>query len=77
MIKFSPGEEERKSYAKLFAPYMKEDSLHYCYRIERDEVADRTEQTGVDLADSHAGEKAYEHARPISPRPVTRRTGCS
>jgi hypothetical protein len=66
------SEEERNTYAELLAPYMKEDSLHYCYHLERDEVADRTEQVGRDLAslleglaDSHAGEKEYENAKRV------------
>ena len=63
------SEEERGEYGELIAPYIKEDSLHYCYRVERDEVADRTEEAGrvlaaliEGLADSHAGEQEYENA---------------
>jgi hypothetical protein len=63
------SEEERNKYVELLAPYMKEDSLHYCYRVERDEVADRTEQVGRDLyslleklGESHAGQEEYENA---------------
>jgi len=29
---------------------VKEDSLHYCYRVEREEVDSRLQQTGLDLA---------------------------
>lgn len=44
------NEEERSRHADLFAPYMKEDSLHYCYRVERDQVSKRIEQAGQTLA---------------------------
>jgi hypothetical protein len=66
------GEEEREAYSELFGPYMKEDSLHYCYRVERDDLADRTEQVGRDLASlieglagAYTGEQEYEHARRV------------
>lgn len=59
-------EEEKNRYRELFHSYIKEDSLHYCYRIEGDEVAGRMEQIGHDLArmlevfqESYGKEKAY------------------
>ncbi len=42
--------EEKKAYDDHFSPYVKEDSLHYCYRLKRDEASSRLEQIGSDLA---------------------------
>lgn len=60
------GEQERKRYEPLFGEYVKTDSLHYCYRINRDEVEERLQQIGRDLrvmidtfADSHGAHPAY------------------
>jgi hypothetical protein len=59
-------EEEKARHKELFHSYIKEDSLHYCYRVERDEVAGRMEQIGRDLArmlelfqESYGEQKAY------------------
>ena len=63
------SEEERKEFEQLFAGYVKEDSLHYCYRVNRDEIDGRLMQIGKDLSamlehfeKAHGDEKAYQHA---------------
>jgi len=63
------SEEEQKEYEELFAGYVKEDSLHYCYRVNRDELEDRLVQVGKDLScmlelfeKTHGDEKAYKNA---------------
>jgi hypothetical protein len=63
------SEEEKKEHDELFASYVKEDSLHYCYRVHRDEIEGRLVQVGKDLAhmlelfeQTHGNEKAYQHA---------------
>ncbi|AHC15309.1 transposase [Salinispira pacifica] len=63
------SEEEQKAYEQLFARYVKEDSLHYCCRVKRDEMDGRLEQLGKDLStmlecfeDVHGDEKAYQQA---------------
>jgi hypothetical protein len=63
------SEEEKTKHGELFASYMKEDSLHYCYRVNRDELEGRLVQVGKDLArmlelfeQTHGDEKAYQHA---------------
>jgi len=44
------GEEEKKLHEALFSSYVKVDSLHYCYRVQRDEVENRMQQISIDLA---------------------------
>ena len=39
-----------KKYRERFFPYIKEDALHYCYRLKRDEAKTRLEEIGEDLA---------------------------
>ena len=63
------SEEEQKEYEELFSGYVKEDSLHYCYRVNRDEIDGRLVQVGKDLSAMlehfekvHGDEKAYQHA---------------
>jgi hypothetical protein len=63
------SEEEQKEHEELFAGYVKEDSLHYCYRVNRDEIEGRLVQVGNDLSAMlerfekvHGEEKAYQHA---------------
>jgi len=63
------SEEEQKEYEELFSGYVKEDSLHYCYRVNRDEIDGRLVQVGKDLSamlehfeKAHGDEKAYQHA---------------
>jgi hypothetical protein len=63
------SEEEQKEHEQLFASYVKEDSLHYCYRVKRDEMDGRLEQLGKDLSvmlerfeHVHGDEKAYQQA---------------
>ena len=63
------SEEEKQEHNKLFAGYVKEDSLHYCYRVNRDEIEDRLVQVGKDLSAmlehfeaAHGEKKAYQHA---------------
>ena len=54
------SEEDKRRYDSLFRSYVKENSLHYCYRIARDEVAGRLQQIGIDLAEMvEALETAY------------------
>jgi len=43
-----PKDKER--YSDRFSPYVKEDSLHYCYRLKRDETKTRIQEIGEDLA---------------------------
>lgn len=44
------SDTDRKEYRPRFASYIKEDSLHYCYRLKRDEAESRLQQIGTDLA---------------------------
>jgi len=60
------AEQEQKQHEALFGEYVKTDSLHYCYRINRDEVDERLQQIGRDLQvmidtfhDSHGEHAAY------------------
>jgi hypothetical protein len=43
------GEQEQIRHEGLFGEYVKSDSLHYCYRIDRSEVDGRLQQIGFDL----------------------------
>ena len=63
------SEEERKEHEQLFAGYVKEDSLHYCYRVNRDEIDGLLMHIGKDLSamlehfeKAHGDEKAYQQA---------------
>ena len=63
------SEEDRSRYESLFGSYVGEDSLHYCYRVSRDEVTGRLEQIGIDLAGmvealeaAYGDEQAYRDA---------------
>ena len=63
------SEEEKQAHGELFASYVKEDSLHYCYRVNRDEIEERLVQVGKDLSAMlerfkkvHGEEKVYQHA---------------
>lgn len=63
------SEEEQQEHGNLFADYVKEDSLHYCYRVNRDEIDERLVQVGKDLLAMlerfekvHGDEKAYQQA---------------
>jgi len=63
------NEEEQQEHIELFASYVKEDALHYCYRVKRDEMDGRLAQLGKDLSamlerfeNAHGDEKAYQHA---------------
>jgi hypothetical protein len=42
--------EEIEKYNNRFRTYVKEDALHYCYRLKRDEAKTRLEEIGEDLA---------------------------
>ena len=60
------SEQERQQHEPLFGEYVKTDSLHYCYRINREEVGNRLQQIGGDLrvmidtfADSYGKHPAY------------------
>jgi hypothetical protein len=61
------GEQEQNQHQALFGEYVKIDSLHYCYRIDRSEVDGRLQQIGIDLqtmigtfSDTHGTHQAYE-----------------
>jgi len=63
------SEEEKQEHGELFADYVKEDSLHYCYRVNREELEDRVERVGKDLSrmlelfeETHGDKKAYKNA---------------
>lgn len=63
------SEEEQREHGELFVGYVKEDSLHYCYRVNRDEIDGRLVQIGKDLAamlelfeHPHGEKEAYQHA---------------
>ncbi len=63
------SQEDRSRYESLFGLYVEEDSLHYCYRVSRDEVAGRMQQIGIDLAGmlealepAYGKEQAYQDA---------------
>ncbi len=66
------SEEDQSRYESMFGPYVAEDSLHYCYRVSRDEVEGRLQQLGSDLAEmldalegEYAEEQAFENARRV------------
>ena len=66
------SEEDKRKYDSVFSLYVKEDSLHYCYRVARDEVEGRLQQIGIDLAGmletfetGYGEEKAYRDARRV------------
>ena len=42
--------EDREKYSDRFSNYIQEDTLHYCYRLKRDEAKTRLEEIGEDLA---------------------------
>jgi len=42
--------EDITKYSERFSTYIKEDALHYCYRLKRDEAKTRLEEIGEDLA---------------------------
>jgi hypothetical protein len=42
--------QDQKVHEEVFAPYIKENALHYCYRLKRDETTSVLEQIGIDLA---------------------------
>ena len=63
------SKEEQQEYGELFAGYVKEDSLHYCYRVDRDSIDERLAQVGKDLSlmleqfeKVHGNEKEYQQA---------------
>ena len=65
------SEYDKETYNSCFAAYIKDDSLHYCYRIKSDEVASRLEQIGKDLSffveklDAYSGRTEYEQAKRV------------
>lgn len=63
------SEEEKEAHAGLFTGYVKEDSLHYCYRVNREDLEGRMVQVGKDLSrmlelfqHAHEEETAYRNA---------------
>jgi len=66
------SEEDKSMHESLFGSYVQDDSLHYCYRIRRDEVEGRLQQIGIDLAEmvgllepAYGDERAYQDARRV------------
>ena len=66
------SEEDKSRYNSLFGSYVGEDSLHYCYRVTRDEVAGRLQQIGIDLCEmveslepTYGHEQAYRDAKRV------------
>jgi len=66
------SEHEQAQHEPLFSPYVKQDSLHYCYKVDRDEAAGRMEQIGRDLArmldlfqESYGEQTAYRDAERV------------
>ena len=65
------SESDKETYNSCFADYIKEDSLHYCYRIKRDDIASRLEQIGKDLSffieklDAYSERTEYEQAKRV------------
>ena len=56
------SEEDKSRHTSLFGSYVEEDSLHYCYRVTRDEVAERLQQVGIDLGEMvESLEQVYGH----------------
>ena len=41
--------EDKEKYKERFASYVKEDALHYCYRLKRSEAKTRLKEIGEDL----------------------------
>lgn len=41
--------EDKEKYGEIFDQYVKENSLHYCYRVKSDETVSRLEQIGLDI----------------------------
>lgn len=64
-------ETDKENYRSYFESYIKCDSLHYCYKIKRDEAASRLEQIGEDLVffveslETYAGQTEYEQAKRV------------
>jgi len=44
------SKEDREKYKEIFSTYIKENALHYCYRLKRDETKTRLGEIGEDLA---------------------------
>ena len=42
--------DDKEKYSNRFTAYIKEDSLHYCYRLKRDETKTRLVEIGEDIA---------------------------
>jgi len=42
--------DDKEKYSNKFATYIKEDSLHYCYRLKRDEAKTRLVEIGEAIA---------------------------
>jgi hypothetical protein len=66
------SEEDKSMHESLFGSYVQEDSLHYCYRVCRDEVEGRLQQIGIDLAgmvdaleSAYGEEQAYQNAKRV------------
>ena len=41
--------ESKEKFSEIFGQYVKENSLHYCYRVKSDETESRLEQIGLDI----------------------------
>ena len=63
---------DREKHATRFASYIKEDSLHYCYRLKRDEAESSLQHIGTDLSffveefeSGYHGTKEYKDLRRV------------
>ena len=60
-------DDDKKKYLDRFALYIKEDSMHYCYRLKRDEAKTRLVEIGEDIQffvkefkDQYGNREAYK-----------------
>jgi hypothetical protein len=65
-------ESDQKKLNEYFADYIKEDSLHYCYRIKRNEAMSRLEGIGKvmaalveELEEEYHSDEAYKHLKRV------------
>ena len=65
------SEVDKTNYEVNFAAYIKDDSLHYCYKIKREEANNRLEQIGIDLTffieefTKYSGKTEYEQVKRV------------
>ena len=62
---------DKKRYGSYFESYIQCNSLHYCYKIKRDEAGRRLEKIGKDIAfmvetfETYTGQTEYEQAKRV------------